>query len=241
MADHPTSPSSAPQGPVRGRRSPFAGAPRQAAARGCRLTATPVGPDRAERTRAGSRSSCRSATSACSPRRFAFYRGTASVMGGTATIAASPNTEPQRKQLCGDAHLANFGGLSPRPDRAPSSSTTSTTSTRDASRPRSSGDVKSGLAAKLRASPGAIEASRGEGAAGARRARRALGTGRTMRTFAAQGQSPGLVRKARLRRALGEQAARPGVEERREGVSSEGSSRRRRMDTRACPAAPFSQ
>jgi uncharacterized protein (DUF2252 family) len=45
---------------------------------------------------------------------FAFYRGTASLMARD--LAASPNTG-LTVQLCGDAHLANFGGFA-SPDRA---------------------------------------------------------------------------------------------------------------------------
>jgi uncharacterized protein (DUF2252 family) len=45
---------------------------------------------------------------------FAFYRGTASLMGGD--LASSPRSS-LRVQLCGDAHLSNFGAYA-SPDRA---------------------------------------------------------------------------------------------------------------------------
>jgi hypothetical protein len=45
---------------------------------------------------------------------FAFYRGTASLMGGD--LASSPRSN-LRVQLCGDAHLSNFGAYA-SPDRA---------------------------------------------------------------------------------------------------------------------------
>src|SRR5882757_7365109 len=45
---------------------------------------------------------------------IAFFRGTASLMAGD--LAASPSTN-LRVQLCGDAHLSNFGAFA-SPDRA---------------------------------------------------------------------------------------------------------------------------
>ena len=55
---------------------------------------------------------------------FAFYRGSAAMMASD--LANTPSTD-LRVQLCGDAHLANFGGFqSPERDWC----STSTTSTR---------------------------------------------------------------------------------------------------------------
>jgi uncharacterized protein (DUF2252 family) len=48
-----------------------------------------------------------------SPSAFTFYRGTAGIMA--ADLAGTPNTG-LKAQLCGDAHLSNFGGYS-SPDR----------------------------------------------------------------------------------------------------------------------------
>ena len=52
---------------------------------------------------------------------FSFYRGAAYVMA--ADLAVTPQTG-MRVQLCGDAHLANFGGFA-----SPSGSCSSTSST----------------------------------------------------------------------------------------------------------------
>src|SRR4029079_16903821 len=54
----------------------------------------------------------RHARMAASP--FAFYRGAANVLA--ADLAAMPNSG-LRVQLCGDAHLANFGGFA-SPERS---------------------------------------------------------------------------------------------------------------------------
>ncbi|HEY8059920.1 MAG TPA: DUF2252 family protein, partial [Acidimicrobiales bacterium] len=48
-----------------------------------------------------------------SPSAFTFYRGTAGVMASD--LAGTPNTG-LRVQLCGDAHLSNFGAYT-SPDR----------------------------------------------------------------------------------------------------------------------------
>ena len=59
-----------------------------------------------EATRAPELVPIRHARMAASP--FAFYRGAAAIMA--ADLAAGPST-PLHVQLCGDAHLANFGGF----------------------------------------------------------------------------------------------------------------------------------
>ena len=80
-----------------------------------RATATgrrpPTGPTRSRysrsRPRTAFRGSSRSATAGCSPRPFSFYRGAASIMAGRPRGDAA--TPASTSQLCGDAHLSNFG------------------------------------------------------------------------------------------------------------------------------------
>ncbi|MBB4662764.1 DUF2252 domain-containing protein [Conexibacter arvalis] len=67
--------------------------------------------ERQEATRLAELVPLRRERMAASP--FAFFRGAANVMA--ADLAATPVTGP-RVQLCGDAHLANFGGFA-APDR----------------------------------------------------------------------------------------------------------------------------
>ena len=70
----------------------------------------PIGriPSRCSRSRRrpGCPSWCRSATGGCSSRRSRFYRGAALIMA--ADLAATPRSG-LNAQLCGDAHLSNFG------------------------------------------------------------------------------------------------------------------------------------
>ena len=75
------------------------------------------------RTRAASPSWSRSATAGCSSSPFAFFRGGAAVMA--ADLAASP-APGLRAQLCGDAHLSNFGVFASPERRLVFDSTTST-------------------------------------------------------------------------------------------------------------------
>ena len=66
------------------------------------------------RTRPVTRTSCPSGTGACWYRRSPFYRGAAKIM------AADLSTTPAAglgAQLCGDAHLSNFGAFA-SPERA---------------------------------------------------------------------------------------------------------------------------
>ncbi len=65
------------------------------------------------RTRHAFRSSSRYVTAACGSLPFTFYRGAAAVMASDLSRTA---TTDLRVQLCGDAHLSNFGVFN-GPDR----------------------------------------------------------------------------------------------------------------------------
>ena len=141
---------------------------------------------------AGRPSSCRSATAACCVSPFAFFRGAAAIMA--ADLADTPVSGP-RAQLCGDAHLANFGVFA-APDRGWSS--TSTTSTRRCPGP---GNGTSSAWPRASRSPAATAASAAARAATRPRARRAP-TARRCASFAAMRTDRRLVRPPRRRGAV---------------------------------------
>ena len=107
--------SDCPEGGDRTSREPSGPPGKGGAGRGAALVtrARSTSPDRATRSRCwrsrrprGCPSWCRSGTAGCSSSPFAFYRGGALIMA--ADLARTPSSG-LRAQLCGDAHLSNFG------------------------------------------------------------------------------------------------------------------------------------